>query len=97
MGIADGILGGGENLSVDVHVVNAASGILGGLQTPTRGALLDEYHRRVANGAAPAEGHGVAPVSNNTPPTGESGETPVDNNWLDEAFVFIEQERFKFL
>lgn len=60
MGIADGILGGGENLSMDVHVVNAASGILGGLQTPTRGALLDEYHRRVANGAAPAEGHEIA-------------------------------------
>lgn len=123
MGLADGILGGGENLSMDVHVVNAASGIFGGLQTPTRGALLDEYHRRVANGAAPAEGHEIAsaagcidigkpgflsdrtaaevlaqmPAADNSPPTGESGEASVDNNWLDEAFVFIEQERFKFL
>ena len=97
MGIADGILGGGENLSMDVHVVNAASGILGGLQTPTRGALLDEYHRRVANGAAPAQGRETPPVRNSTPPTGESGETTVDDDWLDEAFVFIEQERFKFL
>lgn len=96
MGLADGVLGGGENLSMDVHVLNATSGILGGLQPPTRGALLDEYHRRVATGAAPAEGHEAASVSNPAPPTGGEPEG-VSNDWLDEAFVFIEQQRFKFL
>lgn len=96
MGLADGVLGGGENLSMDVHVLNAASGILGGLQPPTRGALLDEYHRRVANGAAPAEGHEAASVSDSKALTGGAPET-ASNDWLDESFVFIEQQRFKFL
>ena len=88
MGIADGILGGGENLSMDVHVVNAASGIFGGLQTPTRGALLDEYHRRVADGAAPADGHEITP-------TGEAN--PASTSWRDHAALALQYEKIKFL
>lgn len=96
LGLADGVLGEEDGLTMTSRIVNAARGF-GGLQMPSKTELLAEYHRRVADGATPAEGHGVAPVSNSTPTTSESAETSVDDNWLDEAFVFIEQERFKFL
>ena len=96
LGLADGVLGEEDGLTMTSRIVNAARGF-SGLQMPSKAALLAEYRHRVENGAAPAQGRETPPVSSSTPPTGESAETSVDDNWLDEAFVFIEQERFKFL
>ena len=96
LGLADGVLGEEDGLTMTSRIVNAARGF-SGLQMPSKAALLAEYRHRVENGAAPAQGRETTPVSDSTPPTGESAETSVDDNWLDEAFVFIEQERFKFL
>lgn len=95
LGLADGVLGEEEGLTMTSRITNAAN-VFGGLRMPTKAALLAEYHRMVENGAAPAEGHEAASVSDPAPPTGGEPEG-VSNDWLDEAFVFIEQQRFKFL
>lgn len=96
LGLADGVLGEEEGLTMTSRITNATQGF-GGLQMPSKAALLAEYRHRVENGAAPAKGCEAASVSDSTPTTGESAETSVEDNWLDEAFVFIEQERFKYL
>lgn len=96
LGLADGVLGDGEGLTMERRITNAA-GAFSGLQMPSKAALLAEYHHRVKNGAAPAEGHETAPVGNPAPPPGAETPEPVSDDWRDEAFVFIEQQRFKFM
>lgn len=87
LGLADGVLGEEDGLTMTSRITNAAGG-LGGLQMPSKAALMNEYHRRVAAGEKPAEGHEITP-------TGEAN--PASTSWRDHAALALQYEKIKFL